>query len=148
MKAETGSVSTDSSNVGRMFSGPVCFSTQCPTDTVHELEARSEYNGNGRYAAPLEQADGLRLPTILSDWGMPQEGQGGQNIPGASDSNMEIPALVSSPARSPNRLLPDPPSRPRSFGGPLQQSAPTGGNRPVAASRLKLSGKDNLQQEF
>ena len=137
VEAETGGVSTDNSNVGRMLSGPVCFSTQCPTDAVRELEAQSKCNGNGRYVAPLEQVDRLCLPTILSDWGMPQEGQGGQSIPGASGSNMKIPALVYSPARSPNRLPPDPPSRPRSSGGPLQQPTPTGGSRPVAASRLE-----------
>ena len=137
VEAETGSVSADNGGAGRMLSGSVCFSAQCPADAVCQLEARSECDGNGRSATPLEQVDRLRLPTILSDRGMPQEGQGGQGISGASGSNMEIPALVSSSARSPNRLPPDPPSRLRSSGGPLQQSAPTDGNRPVASSRLE-----------
>ena len=134
MEAETGSVSADNSDTGRMLSGPVCFSAQCPADAVCELEAQSECDGNRLSAAPLEQVDRLRLPTILSDRQMPQ---GGQGISGASGSNMEIPALVSGSAKSPNRLPPDPPSRLRSSGGPLQQSAPTGGNRPIVSSFLE-----------
>ena len=137
VEAETGNVSADNGSVGRMLSGSVCFSAQCPADAVCELEARSNCDGNGRSATPLEQVDRLHLPTILSDRGMPQEGQVGQGISGASGSNMEIPALVSSSARSPNRLPPDPPSRLRSSGGPHQQSAPTDGNRPVTPSRLE-----------
>ena len=99
-----------------------------------ELESRPKCDGNGRSAASIEQVDRICLLTFLSDQGMPQKGQGGQGISGAGGSSMEIPALVSSSARSSDRSLPDPSSRPRPSGGPLQQSAFTGSNRPVMFS--------------
>ena len=42
----------------------------------------------------MEQVDRLCIPTILSDWGMPQEDQEVQGISGPGGSCMEIPAVV------------------------------------------------------
>ena len=40
--------------------------------------------------------DIICIPTILPDWQVPQEGQGGEGITGAGSPNMEVTTMVSS----------------------------------------------------
>ena len=113
-----------------------------------EQFVRSERDRDRHIATPMGQVDGIRIPTILSNRQMPQEGQGGESITGTGGTNMEVPALVPCSTGTTNRpplILPeDPELLMDPFGNP--HPLVVAGQLQLAA--WKLSGRDSLQQEF
>jgi len=134
---QAGSIPADNDSTGGMPSRPVCLTTECPMRSLRELEARPQRHGYGCPTNTMDQVDGICLPSILPNWQVSQEGQGGESFTDTGGSSMEITAVVSSSAGTSSGLSPDPPRGPRAPDGPNQQPTPSNSSRAAVPSRLE-----------
>jgi len=134
--------------VRRMQCGPICHTTQHQTNTIHQLETRSESNWDGRTPNSLGQILWVRIPTVLLDCRCLRKVREERVsllliapvwraqpwYPALLDQLVDCPLIL----LSSQTLLTDP------FGTPHLHMA--AGQLQLAA--WKLSGRDSKRQEF
>ena len=96
MAPGSGNFSADSNEVRGMRCGPIRHTTQHPINTVCQLEARPECNWDRCTSNPLGQILRVCIPTVLFDWQMPQESQGGESTTVVDSPSVEVSSLVPS----------------------------------------------------
>jgi len=121
-----------------MQCGPVCYTAQHPVGAVCQLEARPECNRNGCTPTPLGQSLRVRIPTILLDWQLPQEGQGGESTSVADSYSVEVPGMVPSAPGIAGGLPTEPVEQPSATDRSIRQSSPPDGSRSTTTSRLEV----------
>ena len=121
-----------------MHCGLICHTTQHQTNTVHQLETRSECGWDGRTPNSLGQILRVRISTVLLDWQMPQKGQGREGVTAVDSPGVEITALVSGTVGPTSGLPPVTPEQSNTADRPIQQSSSAADSRPATTSCLEV----------
>ena len=87
-------VSDYQSEMGSPDCGLICHQTQCPTETVRQLEARPIRVGSGCFHDGMEQGKTIPVSTIFNDNQVSSQGLQGLSHSGDSNSHLAVPTLV------------------------------------------------------
>ena len=108
-----------SGEIGSIHSGFVCFTNQCPTTNVLQLETGPSSPYSGRSLHFVEKPLPLHVPTFCSNLSMFEQTQRGRSNGSSDSTDMDKPSVVSSaftefdrsPNPSPKPQYPNEPTR-------------------------------------